>query len=89
MLDIGNIIQGYTNNLLGINKDLKEKRLNVCYTCPLYTKRNGGMCNNKLWYNPNSGDVSMSYKDNYIRGCGCILSAKTSAPNAHCPVGKW
>ena len=47
------------------------------------------MCNNKLWLNPITKDVSLDKKDGYVRGCGCVLSAKTRLPNAVCPANKW
>ncbi|MCI7207081.1 MAG: hypothetical protein MSA15_13960 [Clostridium sp.] len=47
------------------------------------------MCNNKLWLNVNTGDVSSVQKSGYKRGCGCRLQAKTRLPNAVCPLSKW
>jgi hypothetical protein len=49
----------------------------------------GEVCNSKLWYNPETEDVSTVQKDGYSNGCGCRLKAKTTLPNATCPVGKW
>ena len=46
---------------------------------------------NKYYYvNPETGDV-YTYKrgDNYYKGCGCRLQAKTRLVNAHCPAKKW
>ena len=47
------------------------------------------MCNDKLWYNANTGDVSVYEQDGYKRGCGCRLLAKTRLTNASCPLNKW
>lgn len=88
-MQIFDIIQGHTNELLNLNEELSKSRLKICYRCPIYSKRLGGMCNNRLWLNPNTGDVSVNKKEGYIRGCGCRLSPKTRLPNAKCPVGKW
>lgn len=88
-MEVGKVVQGHINEVLGLNKDIKNIRLNICKKCPLYTPRFGGMCNNKLWYNVNSGDVSITYKDGYIRGCGCRLQAKTTLVDEKCPAGKW
>lgn len=88
-MEVGKVVQGHINEVLGLNKDIKNIRLNICKKCPLYTPRFGGMCNNKLWYNANSGDVSIAYKDGYIRGCGCRLQAKTTLADEKCPAGKW
>lgn len=49
----------------------------------------GEICNSKLWYNPETEDISEIYKDGYINGCGCRLGAKTRLPNESCPAGKW
>lgn len=71
------------------SKDISKERLQICYSCPLYTKQGGGMCNNKLWLNANTGDVSMSKQLGYVRGCGCLIHHKVKRPNAVCPANKW
>lgn len=86
ILDIAN---GHVKEILNLNQDLSNNRLKICYSCPLYSSKLGGTCNNKLWLNVNTGDVSMENKSGYKRGCGCRLLAKTRLPNAICPVGKW
>lgn len=88
-MEISNIVHGHVNELFGLNKDISEPRLKICYACQLYSPRLGGVCNNKLWLNPNNGDVSMVSKPGYKNGCGCRLKAKTKLPNAKCPLGKW
>lgn len=59
-MQIGQIVKGHVNEVLGLNKDISEQRLKVCYSCPLYSTKLGGLCNNRLWLNPNTGDVSTS-----------------------------
>lgn len=88
-MEVGNIIKGHFNEVLNINGDISSNRLEICYRCPLYSSRLGGVCNNRLWLNVNTGDVSTTKKPGYSSGCGCRLSAKTRLPNAKCPVGKW
>lgn len=88
-MEIGNIIKGTLNEVLQLNKDLAQERLKICYICPLYVTRLGGICNKKLWLNPITQDVSTEPKDGYFRGCGCRCSAKVTLPNAKCPAGKW
>lgn len=85
------ILSGHTNELLGLNADLYELRIKICKLCPLYKRSPilGEICNSKLWYNPRTGDVSPCKRDGYKNGCGCRLKAKTTLPNAFCPVGKW
>lgn len=51
-MEIGNIITGHVNELLGLNKSLKDVRLAICYKCPLYSPKFGGLCNNRLWLDP-------------------------------------
>lgn len=88
-MDIGNIIHGHVNEALNINEDLSKERLKICYECPLYSDKLGGLCNNKLWLNKKTGDVSLYQKDGYIRGCGCVLDRKVKNINSKCPAGKW
>ena len=90
MVNIGDIIKGHTNELLGLNKDISKARLIICKDCPLYKiTALGAICNSDLWYNPKIQDVSKKEKDGYIRGCGCRLAAKTTISYMVCPVGKW
>ena len=90
MINVGDIIKGHTNELLGLNKDISKARLEICKKCPLYKETlAGAICNNKLWLNPETGDISKVEKDNYLRGCGCRLAAKTTISYMVCPVGKW
>ena len=86
---IGDIIQGHLNEVLGLNQDISEKRLKICYACPLYSNKFGGLCNNQLYVNIITGDISDYEKPGYKNGCGCRLKAKTSLPNAKCPINKW
>lgn len=88
-MEIGNIITGHVNEFLGLNKNLQAVRLAICYKCPLYSPKFGGICNSKLWLNTKTGDVSISYKEDYVRGCGCRLNAKTTITREKCPAGKW
>lgn len=88
-MEVGNIISGHINEMLGLNKDISEARIKICKKCPIYSPILGGVCNNKLYLNPENGDVSVDKKDNYIRGCGCRILAKTTISTEHCPANKW
>lgn len=88
-MEIGQIVHGHVNEVLGLNDDLKEKRMKICHQCPLYKDILGGICNSKLWLNPKTGDVSTEQEDGYYRGCGCRLQAKTTLSTATCPANKW
>jgi len=88
-MGIGSIIHGHVNEVLGLNEDIKEKRLEICTKCPLYKDTLGGICNSELWLDPKTGDVSTEQEDGYYRGCGCRLQAKTTLATASCPAKKW
>lgn len=89
MIPIKQIVTGHIKEALNLDRDLSEQRMAICYSCPLYSSKLGGICNNKLWLNPITGDVSTRYKDGYKNGCSCRLNAKTRLPDAHCPLDKW
>jgi len=36
-MNIGNIVQGHVNEMLGLNTNLAEARLKICRKCPLYS----------------------------------------------------
>lgn len=88
-MGIRDILQGHTNELLGLNVNMSDRRTLICNQCPLKINTLGGICNSKVWLNPETGDISMTPKDGYKNGCGCRLKAKTTLANAVCPVGKW
>ena len=88
-MEVGHIVSGHINEMLGLNKDISEARIKICKKCPIYSPTLGGICNSKLYLNPENGDVSTTKKDNYIKGCGCRINAKTTISTEHCPVNKW
>lgn len=88
-MNIVDIINGHTKEIFNINEDLSKNRMKICYSCPLFSNKLGGICNSKLWLNTITGDVSTTKKDGYIRGCSCSLRYKTKNPNEKCPANKW
>lgn len=87
---IKDIIEGHVNELFDRNKEFHEHRMDICRKCPLYKQSMiGPMCNNKLWLNVSTGEVSSYAKQGFTRGCGCRLDAKTRNPNNRCPNNKW
>lgn len=88
-LPVGQIVQGHINELVGLNEDISEKRLQICKKCPIYSTEWGGVCNRKLWLDPETNRVSLKPLEGYVQGCGCRLLAKTTLPNAKCVAGKW
>ena len=89
-MNIGQITEGFVNNALNREKELHAKRMKICSKCKLYKIDNifGAMCNSSLYLNPKTDEISRQEKPGFTEGCGCILSAKTRVPHAHCPVDK-
>lgn len=88
-LEIGKIIQGHANELLGRNSDISELRMKVCQRCPIFYNNMGGICNPHLYIHPDTEDVSVYEKPGYVKGCGCRLQAKTRLIDAKCIINKW
>lgn len=88
-MNVLDIINGHVREFANIGENLSNNRLKICYKCPLFSSKLGGVCNNKLWLNVSTGDISVNKKPGYINGCGCRLNAKTRLPQAVCPAGKW
>lgn len=88
-MEIGNVIEGGLNTLLGLNKDISKVRQGICRKCPIYSSKFGGICNGKLYLNPATEDVSTNPKPGYVKGCNCAIKYKTRSMNAKCPAGKW
>lgn len=65
-----------------------EKRKEICDSCPIYNPSKG-ICNPKLWLNPDTNEVSLSQRAGFIRGCGCYIPTKMKNLNSHCVAGKW
>lgn len=88
-MGIKNIVHGHINEIFNLNEDISKNRLKICYRCPLYSNKLGGICNSRLWLDVNTGDVSTTMKKGYVRGCSCRLIPKTRLPNEKCPANKW
>lgn len=88
-MNVVDIVNGHVKEVFNLGEDLSKNRLKICYGCPLYSNKLGGICNSKLWLNVNTGDVSTTAKPGYVKGCSCRLNAKTRLANAACPAGKW
>lgn len=84
------IVSGHVNEMLGLNQDISSNRLRICHKCPLLKNTIlGPICNSDLWIDVKTGDISATKKSGYKNGCGCRLKAKSTLPNASCPIGKW
>jgi len=91
MFDIRDIATGFFNDLMNLENDLYEKRIKICRECKLWKKDStfGEMCNNDLYYNSKTDEVSVDKKPGFVNGCGCVLRAKTRVPHMHCPLARW
>lgn len=85
-MSVSQIIEGTVNNLLDKNTELYQERINICKKCPLLNSL--GICNPLKYLNPQTGEVSNTKKEGFVKGCGCVMSSKTRVPNAKCVVGK-
>lgn len=65
-----------------------DERRKICEACPIYSPVRG-LCNPKLWFDPNTNEVSTTAKAGYIRGCGCHILIKMRNKANHCVAGKW
>jgi hypothetical protein len=90
MINVKDIVKGHINELLNVNEELAEKRLAICEACPLGIQTSLGLiCNNNLWINPETEEISTYSRSGYVRGCGCRLAAKTTLEDNHCIINKW
>ena len=83
---VGQILEGWTNLLKSKFDELDEellelskKRILVCHECSLFK-------NNKC---DKSNMISHIKTGEMVRGCGCVLPAKTMCRECECPAGKW
>ncbi len=65
-----------------------EERLKICKECPIFSP-NRGICNPKLYLNPETNEVTTVSKTGYVKGCGCAIYFKAKNINNHCNAGKW
>lgn len=86
---VRNMVEGYTNLALGRNEGMSDMRMKVCRRCPLFKDTAGGICNPRLWLNPETDEVKTVKAPGFYKGCGCVLVSKTRAAAAHCPAKKW
>ena len=82
------IAEGWTNDILGREQELFDKRMPVCKACPLY-KEDTDQCDGSKCINPRTGEIVSYPMTEYICGCNCIMSKKTRVKNAHCVLNKW
>jgi hypothetical protein len=52
MFNVKDILDGHTNEVLGLNKDISKPRLRICKKCQLFKETIvGPICNNKVCVN--------------------------------------
>ena len=82
------IAEGWTNDLLGREQELSDKRMAICRKCPLYNEKTD-RCDSKRCYNTETGEITQYPGPNIICGCGCYLGPKTRSKRSKCPMSKW
>lgn len=82
------ILKGHVKEFLNKDEQLSEERMAICKACPLFLETPlGAICNPNLYL---KGEKVSTYPlEEYTRGCGCRLGAKTRLKEKHCPVNKW
>ena len=84
------IAKGFFNNLTNREDLLYKERIAICRSCKLLKKDSifGEICNDNLFLNPNTDEISRENKQGFFSGCGCILRSKTRVPEARCPLNR-
>ncbi len=67
------IVEGYSNLIMNYERDIAFERSKICAECPLF--ENGFCSKNKEF--------------NGIKGCSCLISAKSRCLNCTCPLDSW
>lgn len=83
------IIKGHVNELLGRERDLSERRMQICRSCPLFTDIMGGICDSKKCIDTTTHQLRYAPGENTICGCSCRLEAKSRLQKAKCVLDKW
>lgn len=96
-MKINNIIAGFSNRMLDKfnkldehTKELSQKKLEICKSCPLSGKSRclsskSGECVESFYYEDEDED---RFKGEVYSGCGCYKIEK-SMSKSQCPLGKW
>jgi len=82
------IVEGYSNYILGKEEELYEKRIKICKKCPLYNSEKD-KCDSKKCWDTSKNELVDYPGNNIICGCGCYMSKKGRVPNAKCVLNKW
>jgi len=85
-INIEEFLNGWTNlvkkKLGNVEPELlklSEERILICKKCEIFT---GKRCDNRR--------TTLNIKTNeQVKGCGCVLVAKTICENCACPAAKW
>lgn len=82
------IAEGWTNDLLGREQELSEKRMAICRECPLYNEKTD-RCDGKRCIDKITGEITSTPSKSSICGCQCLMKKKTKSPRSHCTRGLW
>jgi hypothetical protein len=90
-MQLKRIVKGHYNELMNINEEIANKRMEICKRCPLFTTDPtwGPLCNPQLYLNTTTMEVKDNPAEGFKKGCGCRLKAKTRDLESHCPTNQW
>lgn len=85
---VGQIAQGWTNDLLKREQELFESRMKICKECPLYNE-NTDRCDVSRCINIKTNEMALGPGKDIVCGCNCYMNKKTRVPSSHCVMKKW
>jgi len=66
------ILDGYNRDH---SSDLGDMRMQICKDCPISRRTEDGLlCDASKFINTKTNEVSDTWKENYVRGCGCYIN---------------
>lgn len=85
---LGQIAEGWTNDLLGREKELSESRMKICRECPLYNSEKDTCDSKRCWDKEKEKLVDYPGK-NVVCGCGCFVKKASRVPSKKCVMNRW
>lgn len=86
--NVSQILQGWTNDMLGKEQELYDKRMPICKQCPLYNSKND-RCDASKCLDVKQNKLVSGPGEGIICGCNCYCAKKVRVPNAKCVLKKW
>lgn len=88
---VGQIVEGWTKDIVKMEQELHDDRMKICRECPLFDTSSilGPVCSSKKCYDPETKEVFLYPKSGAICGCGCAMEKASRVKNKKCVLGKW